>query len=271
MSDDHVVHQADDADPVYAELSAPFAQTFKDTRGGVDIEYLSGEQVITRLNTVLGVFNWRFVIQADGVDEDADEVWVRGQLAVRDPATNEWIEREQYGSQKIHRPRPNCGFIFAAPREGEVCDRSSYQHPADHPYVAGARKPALDIGFDRKGAGTDCLKKVATLFGVGLYLSHKEAQPGTGRAQAPRQQAQSGSRDQAARQQQPRPQPARPPVCATCRKALPMKHDFADGSTWTQQQIAEYGTTHFNAVLCIDHLRARRDAEGKQPAQTQSA
>src|SRR5258707_316233 len=33
----------------------------------------------------------------------------------------------------------------------------------------------LDLGFDLKGASTDAMKKCASLLGVGLYLSRKEA------------------------------------------------------------------------------------------------
>ena len=53
------------------------------------------------------------------------------------------VVRQQFGSQKIRRSRSS-----GAP---------------------------LDLGFDLKGASTDALKKCASLLGVGLYLSRKEA------------------------------------------------------------------------------------------------
>ena len=53
------------------------------------------------------------------------------------------VVRQQFGSQKIRRSRST-----GAP---------------------------LDLGFDLKGASTDAMKKCASLLGVGLYLSRKEA------------------------------------------------------------------------------------------------
>jgi len=125
---------------LYQRLAAPFDTTFKDTRGGTELEYITGEQCITRLNEVLGVGGWSFVVREHGIHGEADEAWVLGELTayVGDRA----VVRQQFGSQKIRRARGT-----AAP---------------------------LDIGFDLKGAATDALKKCAMLVGVGLYLAKKE-------------------------------------------------------------------------------------------------
>ncbi|HEY8476246.1 MAG TPA: Rad52/Rad22 family DNA repair protein [Chloroflexota bacterium] len=124
----------------YPKLAAPFEGTFKDVRGGVELEYITGEQCISRLNEVLGVAGWSFVVREHGVHEEADEVWVLGELTA-------WfgeraVTRQQFGSQKIKRAR-STGV-------------------------------PLDIGFDLKGAATDALKKCAQSLGVGLYLARKE-------------------------------------------------------------------------------------------------
>lgn len=125
---------------VYEQLAATFEGTFKDVRGGVELEYITGEQAISRLNEVLGVAGWSLRVLEHGVNGEADEIWVLAELSATIGETV--IVRQQFGSQKIKRSRTT-----------------------DSP---------LDIGFDLKGATTDALKKCASLLGVGLYLSKKE-------------------------------------------------------------------------------------------------
>jgi hypothetical protein len=57
-------------------LTAPFDTTHHDIRGGVPIEYLTGEQVISRLLAALGTCGWSFRILQHDVHLEADEVWV---------------------------------------------------------------------------------------------------------------------------------------------------------------------------------------------------
>ncbi len=122
----------------YVRLSAPFDKTFKDPRG---LDYLTGNQVISRMNEVLGPGGWSFEIKEHGYDQESDEMWVLGHLeAVIDGSG---VVREQFGSQRHNRRRDNT-------------------------------KAILDYGFDVKGAGTDSFKKCCSLIGVGLYLSEKE-------------------------------------------------------------------------------------------------
>lgn len=134
---------------LYDRLAAPFEETHTDVRGGVTLTYITGEQCISRLNDVLGVDGWSFEIKDQGINEAADECWAYGRLTLF--FGERTIVKEQAGSQKVKRSR----------QSGQP----------------------LDIGFDLKGAATDALKKCATLVGVGLYLSHKEAK-GTPRAPA---------------------------------------------------------------------------------------
>jgi hypothetical protein len=131
---------------VYTKLAAPFDTTFKDVRGGVELEYVTGEQCVTRLNETLGVAGWSFTIREHGINAEADEAWVLGEISANFGGA--MVVRQQFGSQKIKRSRSSG--------------------------------TPLDIGFDLKGAATDALKKCAMLLGVGLYLSKKEvpsAQP----------------------------------------------------------------------------------------------
>ncbi len=124
----------------YARLAAPFEVTFTDVRGGVELTYVSGEQVVRRLNEVLGVAGWSFRILRHAIHAEADEVWALGELTAE--IGDRTVIRQQFGSQKLRRSRST-----GAP---------------------------LDIGFDLKGAATDAMKKCASLLGVGLYLSRKE-------------------------------------------------------------------------------------------------
>jgi Rad52/22 family double-strand break repair protein len=125
---------------LYRRLAAPFDSTFKDVRGGVELEYITGEQCISRLNETLGVGGWSFLIREHGVHAEADEVWVLGEITASIEGVA--VVRQQFGSQKLRRARSNG--------------------------------TPVDIGFDLKVAATDALKKCASLLGVGLYLSKKE-------------------------------------------------------------------------------------------------
>jgi hypothetical protein len=125
----------------YAELSAPFEVTFTDVRGGVEVTFISGEQVVSRLNEVLGVAGWSFRVLQQEIHAEADEVWALGEMVA--DIDGKTVTRQQFGSQKIKRSR-STGV-------------------------------PLDLGFDLKGAATDAMKKCASWLGVGLYLSRKAA------------------------------------------------------------------------------------------------
>ncbi len=123
-----------------AQLSAPFEVTFTDVRGGVELTYITGEQVTRRLNEALGVGGWSFRVLRHDINADADEAWALGEIVAE--VDGKCVTRQQFGSQKIKRSRST-----GAP---------------------------LDLGFDLKGAATDAMKKCASLLGVGLYLSRKQ-------------------------------------------------------------------------------------------------
>jgi hypothetical protein len=207
---------ADVAD-VYERLAAPFESTFRDQRGGVDLEYITGEQCVSRLNQVLGPLAWSFVVREHGVNAEADEVWVLGELTVTLDGTT--ATRQQFGSQKVKRARQSG--------------------------------TPLDIGFDLKGATTDALKKCASLIGVGLYLSRKEAPAVAEAAAGPDAQDRL--------------------TCETCGQELG-EIRFRDGTAWMPMQLASLGRRKHGRVLCMDHYRqaneARRRAEqaGEQAA-----
>jgi hypothetical protein len=81
---------------VYEQLARPFDQTFTDVRGGVALTYITGEQVISRLNEVLGVAGWSFEVREHGIHEQADECWALGRMVARLPRGE--VVREQFGT-----------------------------------------------------------------------------------------------------------------------------------------------------------------------------
>jgi hypothetical protein len=127
-----------------SRLAEPFEVTFSDVRGGVKVTFISGEQVVRRLNEALGVAGWSFRILEHGVNQEADEPWALGEIVAE--IDGKMVTRQQFGSQKLRRSRST-----GAP---------------------------LDLGFDLKGASTDAMKKCASLLGVGLYLSRKDPRTG---------------------------------------------------------------------------------------------
>ncbi len=198
-------------DEVYSKLAAPFESTFRDTRGGIELEYITGEQAVTRLNEVLGVGGWSFRVLQHGFNEEADEIWVLAELNATIDGTP--IVRQQFGSQKVKRSRSSGS--------------------------------PLDIGFDLKGATTDALKKCASLIGVGLYLSRKEAQ-----LQPEPQQNGNGK--------------AETLTCSECGEEL-KETRFKDGSVWTPVQLAGYGRRKHGRVLCMAHYREANESARRAP------
>lgn len=211
-------------------LATPFDATHHDIRGGVQIDYLTGEQVISRLLAVLGTCGWSFRILQHDIHLEADEVWVLGELRLLLNADDP-VVRQQFGSSKIKRAR-----------------------------ATGA---PLDIGFDLKSAATDCLKKCATLVGVGLYLTHKEEEhPGPSsptRSNAARQREQ---RQGAASKRQPpedhgSSDSATALSCEQCGEQL-LATPTRDGGEWTPAELAAYTRRQHNQTLCATCARTAR-------------
>jgi hypothetical protein len=180
---------------VYAALARHFDRTYtlpgRKGGNGKGLEYLSGGQVVARLNAVLGIDGWEFRIVASG--SDPESVWVQGRMIVTlpsnlDDAPARKIVRDQFGECQIQR-----GIV---------------------------------IGDARKGAATDALKKCASLFGVGLYLSPgddpvvSQAESVQSHRQEQRQSQQPQPQGQAQRQQGDRqPTPMVHPVEAQAKQA----------------------------------------------------
>lgn len=122
-------------------MQVPTPKEFIKTRagkGGKQFTYVEGGYVIARLNQVFSPIGWDFEISEQIINPT--EIVVRGRLMVKDFKTGFSIGKSQYGTK----------------------DR-----------IAG-----VPLGDSIKAAATDCLKKCASLFGVGLdvYWGQMEAE-----------------------------------------------------------------------------------------------
>ena len=226
---------------LYGRLTTPFDVTFKDTRGGIELEYITGEQAVTRLNETLGVGGWSFRIVEHGIHGEADECWVLGEMTAIVPAADlaassgqgsngyATVTRQQFGSQKVKRSR--------------------------------ASGTPLDIGFDLKGAATDALKKCASLMGVGLYLWKKEAPVDVGPMAPPTvlhpkgNGAANGAPNGAAAGRD-----GDLLLCEECGEPL-TETRFRDGTNWEPSQLATFGRRKHSRVLCMTHYREANQAK----------
>jgi hypothetical protein len=221
---------------LYARLTTPFDVTFKDTRGGIELEYITGEQAITRLNETLGVGGWSFRIVEHGIHGEADECWVLGEMTAIVPSVEgtgfATVTRQQFGSQKVKRSR--------------------------------ASGTPLDIGFDLKGAATDALKKCASLLGVGLYLWKKEAPAEVRGAPAPTVLHPNGPNGNGVANGAPNGAAAGRDgdllLCEECGEPL-TETRFRDGTNWEPWQLATFGRRKHSRVLCMTHYREANQAK----------
>jgi hypothetical protein len=126
-------------------LAATFSMTHK--KQGMD--YVTGEQVTSRLNDVLGWNGWSLRVLEHGYNEEADEVWALVEFIA------DGTIKHQFGSQKHNRYAEKLNNGQPNPNAGKI----------------------IDYGFDLKGAVTDAMKKCASLAGVGLYLQEKAGTP----------------------------------------------------------------------------------------------
>jgi hypothetical protein len=207
---------------LYEKIAAEINPTFKDVRGGVELEYHTGEQIVTRLNETLGFLNWSFRVLEHGIHAEADECWALGEITVT--IDGRTVTRQQFGSQKIKRSRSSG--------------------------------TPMDIGFDLKGAATDALKKAASLIGAGLYLWKKEP-PATREPQGPRplqgqnQPTGSGSSPSSSGD---RSTDLDSLFCEECGEQL-TETRFKDGTNWAPAQLAVFGRRKHSRILCMSHYR----------------
>lgn len=165
----------------YEKLAAPFEleDHARVNKGGMDQTYAPWTTYAQRLTDVLGM-DWSFRIVREGFT--ATECWVLAEITALIDGRE--VTRQQYGSEPIVKGRD--------------------------------AKPTTDLV---KSTASDALKKAASLFGVGLYLSVKEerllideAMREAVREEAARQRGGSYQAPQGAPQGQDRPAPAPTPM-----------------------------------------------------------
>jgi hypothetical protein len=111
---------------------------------GRTLDYIEGHSVIQRLNDAFAS-EWSFEILEHKILENSDEVIVLGKLTAGE------IVKSQFGSSNITRARDT--------------------------------KAIISLADDLKSAGTDALKKCATMLGVGLHLyGNGQAKGGSGQS-----------------------------------------------------------------------------------------
>lgn len=125
-------------------------------KGGGSWTYVKGSYVRKVLDSVFG-FNWSFDIEtslaeAFEVAKMTGSVVVKGTLKGKVKSDGEWVEltKTQFGRADV-----KWKMTGQAPNRRKVIDE-----------YTGSPIP-LDIGNDFKAATTDCMKKCASLFGIG--------------------------------------------------------------------------------------------------------
>lgn len=132
---------------LYAKASLPFDKTYqRQIPGGRMLTYITGEQVVSRMNDVFGP-HWDW--QPDKPEILGDEIYLSGTLTVSIVKPGDTygynITRAAFGGAKIKRMK-----------SGDT----------------------VSLGNDIKAADTDAFKKAAAKFGVGLYLSERSEDGG---------------------------------------------------------------------------------------------
>lgn len=125
-------------------------------KGGGTWTYIKGSYVRKVLDSVFG-FNWSFDVEtslaeAFEVAKMTGSVVVKGTLKGKVKSDGEWVEltKTQFGRADV-----KWKMTGQSPNRRKVIDEYS-----------GSPIP-LDIGNDFKAATTDCMKKCASLFGIG--------------------------------------------------------------------------------------------------------
>lgn len=124
------------------QLSTPFPEELEGTlnKGGMAFRFVSVNEVIARLNEVLGVENWNFeIISCERTLEGGDNIIAHVRLSAY--VNDKLLQRDAYGGAEV-KAKKNGGL--------------------------------LDLGNDHKIAVSDALKKAASMIGVGLYLYRSE-------------------------------------------------------------------------------------------------
>jgi hypothetical protein len=142
-----------DADKnLYVQLSEPFGSDMIRKHPSKGVAYAPGAEVVARLNRVLGVYGWEWLITAR---------WTSGEIGTPETGVYPaWVMVE--GVLSIND-------TFDPPRSVKVSGVGGQQVK-----MLSNGKGPVDLGDEWKGAATDALKKACMHRGVALDLARKE-------------------------------------------------------------------------------------------------
>lgn len=206
---------------VITALRAPFNNVGRvPVGGGQQADYIEWTDAVIRLNETVGEDNWDWHVSDPTFLGDAQAGFAicKGSLTIRFP-DGTTSTKEQFGGNEYGR--------------GMTADNAI------------------------KGAGSDALKKAASLFGIAFELAGK-SKGGTSRNGGQDYDGPRTSRPSASR-----PQPAddgEEIYCEECGEPL-TETQFRDGKVWTPADLARYGRNKFGRALDMTCYRAANDAK----------
>jgi len=180
---------------------------------GTDLTYITGEQAITRLNTVLGFNEWTFEIREHGIDSGI--AWVLGRFEI----PSQGVVREQFGAQKL-RSTPSGDEMKSAATD---C----------------LKKCAMSVGVGLYLSHKETIAEA--------QAARQQARQENVQRQAPVRPAAPPAppREQAAPVTAlPRPI-SQPPACADCKQAITPTGRF------TVESIVNTGVSKYGRALCL--------------------
>lgn len=212
----------------YQRLAARFDNHSTRMQGGTDLIYLTGEQVITRMNDVLGPTGWSFRVVREGSTET--EAWVLGELVATIDGTA--VMRQQYGNQDLARGQHATTDLFKA-----AC-------------TDAIKKAATTIGIGLYLYDADERRAVQA------EMRGKPGQPAPGPTPINRpnggQALSAGMTDAEL-------------ACEECGEIL-TETRFKDGTNWSPSQLAVFGRRKHSRILCMGHYKAANDAKRRAEA-----
>lgn len=209
----------------YERLAARFDTHATRKQGGTELIYLTGEQVITRMNEVLGPTGWSFRVVSQGTTDM--EAWVLGELV----ATIDGVAvlRQQYGNQDLARGQHSTTDLFKA-----AC-------------TDAIKKAATTIGVGLYLYDADERRAVQA------EMRGNQGQPAS-QPNTPTPMRQNGGSALAANMD------TEQLICEDCNEQL-TETRFKDGTNWAPSQLAVFGRRKHSRILCMSCYREANNAK----------
>lgn len=227
--------QQDEQAPLtqYQRLCERFEDHHTRRQGGQELLYVTGEQVISRLNDVLGVGRWSWKVIREGTT--ASEAFVLGELTAQ--VDDQLIIRQHYGNQDLQRGQHAASDLFKSANTDALKKAATTIGVALYLYDADERR---EIQAEMQG-------------------SQLGAQRGAASGAAPTQADQTRA---AAMVTGAAPAGTDPEslCCEECGELL-TETRFKDGQSWAPAQLAVFGRRKHSRILCMSHYREANQAK----------